>query len=1270
MTHEYRGKRMCFAVLVRRVVTLVSMMLLGSQPLHAQQGRGSEVGIPLIKYFDTSTSGSYVAQNFSVGMDARGVMYFGNQTGLVEYDGVSWRTITTPGDLPVFSMERGDDAHLYIGGYGYFGRLMVDSTGKRYIEVLSDLLPETDCKFTRVEETHSLGGRICFRAPEGMYVWDEGGCRVIRADSTFRKSFVVNDNLYVTVDGKGLCVLDGEELRLFPGGERFADEERSLLYLRALDEHRLLAATWRGGFLLFDGGTWRPASASGGLLPEEVIPGRGESLADGSIAFCTGNQGVWILDDEGNVRLVLDDGVGLGNDSPGGLFVDDAQDLWVALDQGIARIEWPSPITRFVKEVGLSGIVTDMVRHDGTLYVTTTSGLFRLKPGDPRARRARDIRAQFEAIEGTTLECFDLCSTRYGLLVANPDGGLFRMKKNGSLQQVSDHNVFLIECVDEAGDTLLVATPHAFILMAYDGRTWRTVRSFRLSQNRTFNNMMKERPGIIWASTAAGVIYRLDFARGVATGTVEDMRLGENAPSVPVSLAYFEGKIRFITSKRMFVYDELERRFQEDKSVPDLITSSGASHPVVQDQFGRLWYQDADFQVYRAVPAASGLSERQGAPFAPLFRSNIYQIFVEEDGTAWFGGENVLYRYDARVRKSYRLPFNTLIRSVSTEERIWYNGNLAPESIDMPRLPYGHGPVRFSYAATHYGGPIYYYYRIPQRDTTWIGPSSYTEVVFRNFDEGEYRFEVYAESMEGAVSSQASFSFIVLPPWYRTWWAYLLYLLTVGLLILTGRLWYRTRYLRKRGEELEQTVRERTAEIQNKSREIHRQAEELERLDSIVRAVNRETKLPSVLDALLMQSLLFFPSASTALFVRRNTATNIFRVVAVMGRFADDLQEREFALRELLGSVEVSMERMREGVYVLSGLGERIAARTGDASAADMRFMAMSVQSGRVIEGFLVLGSQESDSFDPSDLQRLLRLKEHASSAVAKAGAIAELEKKNAELDSSNHQLIATQEQLVAQKKIAALGELTAGIAHEIQNPLNFVNNFSELSCELLDELLLELQRLEDTQNDALLRTVELVKANCEHIRQHGRRATSIVSAMLMHSRNGSSTRDNVPLNDLVDEFVMLSFHGIRLQYPQFQLDLQRKYDENVGKVQVQPQDLSRAIVNICNNAWEAAILKAAEDGPGAVPTVQVHSLRRNDSVHVLIRDNGAGIDNAVADRIFEPFFTTKRDSRNAGLGLSMSYEIITQLHRGELSVRSERGKFTEFEIILPASKS
>ncbi len=280
-----------------------------------------------------------------------------------------------------------------------------------------------------------------------------------------------------------------------------------------------------------------------------------------------------------------------------------------------------------------------------------------------------------------------------------------------------------------------------------------------------------------------------------------------------------------------------------------------------------------------------------------------------------------------------------------------------------------------------------------------------------------------------------------------------------------------------------------------------------------------------------------------------------------------------------------------------------------------------------------------------------------------------ELRAKNVDLETTLTELKKTQDQLIVQEKLASLGALVAGIAHEIKNPLNFVTNFAELSMELVDELRQTLaaqqDKLDARQLEDLGALVDDLTQNVTKIREHGKRADSIVRGMLQHSRG--KTGDVVPtdLNALVAEYLALAYHGLRAQDATFNVTLDTAYDPAVGMVPVVPQDISRVFLNIINNACYAVNEKQTAVGAGFSPTVSVRTADHGDHVEVRIRDNGNGIPAAARDKIFHPFFTTKPPGKGTGLGLSISYDIVRQ-HRGEIRVDSAPGEYTEFTITLP----
>lgn len=278
-----------------------------------------------------------------------------------------------------------------------------------------------------------------------------------------------------------------------------------------------------------------------------------------------------------------------------------------------------------------------------------------------------------------------------------------------------------------------------------------------------------------------------------------------------------------------------------------------------------------------------------------------------------------------------------------------------------------------------------------------------------------------------------------------------------------------------------------------------------------------------------------------------------------------------------------------------------------------------------------------------------------------------EVAERTAELKVSLEDLKATQSQLIQSEKMASLGELTAGIAHEIQNPLNFVNNFSEVSNELIEELKAEKAKPENERDKALEdELLNDIAQNLQKINHHGKRADSIVKGMLQHSRNSSGQKELTDINNLAEECLRLSFHGMRAKDKSFNSKTESSFDERLPKINIAPQEIGRVLLNLFTNAFYSVSQKRKSAIAGYEPVVSVATEKVGDAVKISIKDNGMGVPQKVLDKIFQPFFTTKPTGEGTGLGLSMSYDIITKGHGGELRVETSEGEYAVFSIILP----
>jgi signal transduction histidine kinase/HAMP domain-containing protein len=456
--------------------------------------------------------------------------------------------------------------------------------------------------------------------------------------------------------------------------------------------------------------------------------------------------------------------------------------------------------------------------------------------------------------------------------------------------------------------------------------------------------------------------------------------------------------------------------------------------------------------------------------------------------------------------------------------------------------------------------------------------------------------------------------------------------------------------------------------------ELHRTLAEFEALRAVGRAVGSKLDVPAVL-GLVVARAVEFSGASAGVVYDYDEASQEFHFRMSDGaepELDEVLKARPIHIgegavgRAAITTAPTQIPDLRErGNIGIAGIVEQLD-RLGYRS-----LLAAPLLHEQVIVGGLIVFRREAGVFSDETVRLVEAFAIQSALALRNAKMFEAQHRREADLRAAHEQLKAAQASLIQSEKMASLGQLTAGIAHEIKNPLNFVNNFAELSRELLDELKDSIKALPAApgaaQGEESEQLVATLDANLGKIVEHGRRADGIVTSMLLHSRGGSGERRNSDLNALVEDAMNLAFHGARAQDRNFNVELERDLDFGLAPIEIVPQDITRVFLNLFGNAFYAVGKRRRDKGgPGYVPQVKVTTRDRRDEVEIRVRDNGIGMPSEVRERVFTPFFTTKPTGEGTGLGMSISYDIVVQEHRGTIVADSREGEFTEFTIRLP----
>ncbi len=1273
-------------------MVFLATVFLPSTFVRAQQSERTganrkEIGIPYFRNYTPQEHGGDV-QNWAIAQDRRGVMYFGNTNGVLEYDGVSWRMIKVSNGSVVRALARAEDGTIYVGAEGELGYLAPDAAGRLQYASLRDSIPLEFRDFADVVRAHATSAGVYFQTLDRLFLWSHGRMRVWKSEDSFHISFAVGEHLYIRQPGAGLMQLAGDSLQMAPDGEKFS--ETRIYAMLPFSENKILIGTRELGLFLYDGVTAAPfpTEVDGFLLENQLY--HGAALANGAYALATLRGGVVIIDHAGRFQQVLDKSVGLQDNNVWFVAADQQQGLWLALNNGLARAETPAPLSRFDERSGLRGIVESTLRHRGQLYVATHQGVFYLQPAAPDADAAAAMPPVFLPVSGIADQSWALLSTGDALLAGTRVGVYQIENTRARMFRPSSEHSYALHRSKKDTTLIYVGLESGLAALRFDPREKKWLEAGTIAGVAAeVRDLAESANGVLWLGTRAEGYVRVDMSNGFSLNpAVEILDARHGLPADPrwVTIVSLAGREVFVTNRGLFRFDERAHRFFPDSTFGAAYAdSSRSTGEAAVDRANNFWMQfgsGASQQIGRAVRQKDGTYVWQYAPFARLSNFNVWDFFLEAEETesgaevAWFGGPEGLVRYDGTEPKKYDAAFSALIRSVTTAngDSIIFGG-AASDNRSAARSPlaYANNALRFEFSATSYEGEAanQFQYFLEGFDKGWSAWTKETKKDYTNISESSYLFHVRAKNVYNHESAEALYAFQILPPWYRTWWAYLFYVGALGSLVYGG-IKQRTRQLEQRSRKLEATVQERTAELAQQKNNI-------ELLSQIGKDLTASLDFDVIFYKLYESINRLADATIFGVGIYHADKHQIeYRLAIEKGKrfapyFRETADKNQFPVWciENRKPVFINDVRREYAQYIRVYQEPELVLEDGTLSETPTSLIYLPLLAQERVLGVLTVQSYRQNAYTADHLRLLQNLAAYTAIALDNANAYKQLH-------ATLEHLKTTQQQLIVQEKLASLGALTAGIAHEIKNPLNFVNNFAALSIELAHELREEIEARKTKsagQEDFadLEEILAMLVQNAEKINHHGKRADSIVKSMMEHSRGSSGERVRVHINDLLEEAVNLTYHGLRAQNMDFNIAIEKNYDPNAGEIEVMAQDVSRVFLNILNNACYAAyekknaLSKTQTDGAKSfAPTLAVSTRRQNGKVEIHIRDNGTGIPPSIRAQIFNPFFTTKPAGKGTGLGLSISYDIIVQQHQGMIAVESEEGQFTEFVITLP----
>ena len=766
-----------------------------------------ELGSQLI-YNYSSKEYDAQQQNWAILQDERGIMYFGNTSGLLEFDGADWRIYQMPNKSVVRSLANGENGKIYVGAQGDLGYFLPDSSGRLTFHSLMDFVPEDAKDFSDVWNIFVSGGKVYFNVAKYILIWDiqKKEFKIVKGENGFHAMFMVNGKIYVREWKRGLEVLNADSLTLLRGGEKFAEERIYVMLPFPGEDGIILIVTRTMGLFKYDGNNFIPFKTEADkFIKENLIYLPGVILSDANILLGTSNGGAVIIDSTGKEVRRYNTENGIINNTVFYTYQDRSGAIWLALDNGIARIDYASPLTYFDSRNNFSALTNDIIRYNGILYAATSDGVYYL---DPQT-------SIFHRLKNSNNQSWTFLKSGNQLFVGTFDG-LFKVDKE-RLSPVrktlgNEYKVHILKQSLLNSNRIYVGANGLWSILKNRNGWIDEGPILKLTDQVT--SIVEDNDGKLWMGTNASGVYRITLRKDgkgeiiLYNPIIEHF---ETANGLPEGLLYvnkFNGKDYFESTDKVYKFDENKKIFYFDNSdqivsVLNYYNTKGLFFDN-EDSFRRIWIS-AKHEVVMGTPQPDGSYKWLTAPFKRFADEQIGYIYPENNGIVWFSTSSSIIKYDFTKKNFNNTEFSTLVRKVEVgADSIIYFGGMLSDRI-VPEITYNYNSVKFIFSATSYEGKNTNQYKtfLEGFDDDWSSWSTVNTKEYTNLPPGRYVFNVLAKNILGAEGNTGTYSFEILPPWYRTWWAYIIYLLFLVIIIFLVDRIQRQRLVKKERERAE-----------------------------------------------------------------------------------------------------------------------------------------------------------------------------------------------------------------------------------------------------------------------------------------------------------------------------------------------------------------------------------------------------------------------------------------------------------------------------------